>query len=126
VSFLELNKNQRCSWHTHQTKFNTFYCLRGVFYVKNDFGTTEIAEGQIFTTIPGEWHEFQTHEHGALVIEVMYVEYNSEDIQREELGGPLWPEEIEHAQSTPDGDREVSFEDIQKSMGLELLQSDEL
>lgn len=93
ISLLELEPNQRCSWHDHQTKFNRFYVISGVLYIKLEDGTTEVKPGQIFTTVPGEMHEFQTHELPALVIEVMYVKYDDADIRRESIGGKLEDED---------------------------------
>jgi mannose-6-phosphate isomerase-like protein (cupin superfamily) len=89
VSILDLNPQQRCSWHYHKTKFNQFYVLRGELFIKTDWGIEKIGEGQIFTVKPGEWHEFQTHEQPCLAQEIMFVQYNSEDIERKTLGGPL-------------------------------------
>lgn len=89
VSILELEANQRCSWHSHRTKFNQFYVIKGLLYIKLEDGVTEVKPGQIFTTSPGEMHEFQTHELPALIQEIMYVRYDPEDIDREQIGGRL-------------------------------------
>jgi quercetin dioxygenase-like cupin family protein len=66
-----------------------FFVLTGTLFLKTEWGTAEVQPGEIFTTKPGEWHEFQTHEKGCTLVEVMYVVYNPEDIEREKLGGPL-------------------------------------
>jgi mannose-6-phosphate isomerase-like protein (cupin superfamily) len=89
VSILDLNPNQRCSFHRHQQKYNLFFVIRGELFIKTTWGIEKIDQGQVFTTRPGEWHEFQTHTLPALVMEVMYVQYDPEDIQRDKLGGPL-------------------------------------
>jgi mannose-6-phosphate isomerase-like protein (cupin superfamily) len=89
VSVLDLSPFQRCSWHSHKTKFNDFYVIRGELFIKTDWGTARVGEGQTFTTRPGEWHEFQTHKTPCLVLETMYVLYNPEDIERKTIGGPL-------------------------------------
>ena len=89
VSILYLQPNQRCSWHTHKTKFNLFFVIDGQINIKHEWGVAHISKGQIFTTRPEEWHEFQTMDVPAVVMEVMYVQYDPEDIQRERLGGPL-------------------------------------
>jgi len=89
VSILKLQPQQRCSWHRHQAKFNLFYVIGGTLYIKTDWGVSEVRQGEIFTTKPGEWHEFQTHDDDALIIEVMYVQYEAGDIERDKLGGPL-------------------------------------
>jgi len=89
VSVLELKSYRRCSWHKHQTKFNQFFVLDGTLFIKVKDGIARIEKGQIFTTRPGEMHEFQTGAEGALVQEIMYVKYDPEDIERETLGGPI-------------------------------------
>ena len=89
VSILDLQPYQRCSWHSHRTKYNQFYVLRGELYIKTEWGVESVKEGQIFTVKPGEKHEFRTHAEQCLVQEIMYVTYDPEDIQRETLGGPL-------------------------------------
>lgn len=93
VSLLYLKPSQRCSWHRHATKSNQFFVIEGVVWIMTEWGEAEIAKGQIFTTAPGEWHEFQTREDSAILQEVMYVQYNAEDIERKKLGGPLEGEE---------------------------------
>ena len=89
TSVLHLEPWKRCSWHRHQAKYNLFYVLSGKLIIKLEGGKANVLPGQIFTTRPGEWHEFQTNGEGAVIIEVMYVEYDSADIEREELGGDL-------------------------------------
>jgi len=89
VSVLDLNAKRRCSWHCHQAKYNLFFVLEGMLFIKTDDGIAKVKQGQVFTTKPGEWHEFQTHELPAKIIEVMYVQYEPGDIEREKLGGPL-------------------------------------
>ena len=89
VSYLDLQPNQRCSWHRHDTKSNLFFVIEGVLHVKTEWGTANVAEGEIFTTRPGDWHEFQTGDSGCRVIEVMFVKYDPEDIEREKVGGPI-------------------------------------
>lgn len=89
VSILNLKPKQRCSWHRHQTKFNQFYVISGTLYIKTEWGIAEVKEGNIFTTRPGEWHEFRTGEKPALIQEIMYVKYDPEDIERAKLGGPI-------------------------------------
>jgi len=84
-----LNPAQRCSWHTHRTKYNLFFVVKGQIEIKHEWGCTHVGTGQIFTTNPGELHEFRTMADGAIVIEIMYVKYDHADIQREKLGGPI-------------------------------------
>lgn len=89
VSVLRLNPNQRCSWHKHQAKYNLFFVLEGEIFIRTDWGISKVRKDGIFTTRPGEYHEFQTHEKSALIIETMYVQYEPDDIQRDRVGGPL-------------------------------------
>lgn len=89
VSILHLKPNRRCSWHTHQSKFNQFFVIGGKIRIKTEWGTSTVTKGQIFTTKPGEWHEFQTTDNPALIQEIMYVQYSADDIQRKKLGGIL-------------------------------------
>ncbi len=89
VSVLYLKPNQRCSWHSHQAKFNLFYVLKGELIIKLKDGDSQVLPGQIFTTSPGEQHEFQTRDLDTICIEIMYVQYDSQDILRETIGGAL-------------------------------------
>lgn len=89
VSYLDLRSWQRCSWHRHQAKYNLFFVVEGEIWIKTTDGISHVRKNEIFTTRPGEWHEFQTHEHPARIIEVMYVKYAAEDIERTEIGGAL-------------------------------------
>ncbi|MHC4748381.1 MAG: cupin domain-containing protein [Planctomycetota bacterium] len=95
VSVLYLKPWQRCSWHRHLQKYNLFYVLKGKLVLKLEDGESEVLPGQIFTTVPGEYHEFQTRDLDTVIIEVMYVQYDANDIQRDLLGGPIQrPEKI--------------------------------
>jgi len=89
VSILHLLPNQRCSWHRHQCKWNQFYVIKGEVFIKTEWGVAIIERGQIFTTAPMEFHEFQTGEKSAILLEIMYVKYDPNDIDREILGGPV-------------------------------------
>ena len=89
MSLLYLNPKQRCSWHKHKSKFNQFFVVTGDINIKHEWGITHVAQGQCFTTKPGELHEFQSTHVPATIIEVMFVQYDDADIQREKLGGPI-------------------------------------
>lgn len=95
VSMLHLNGGQRCSWHRHRAKWNQFYVIDGELeVVVEELGqrqTAKITRGQIFTTNPGQWHEFRTPSGPAVVQEIMYVRYEAGDIEREQVGGLLRP-----------------------------------
>jgi quercetin dioxygenase-like cupin family protein len=89
VSVLQLNAGQRCSWHRHRSKWNQFYVIEGSLTIKTEDGETKVNQGQVFTTNPLQWHEFQTPDSQALVQEIMYVKYECEDIERRIKGGSL-------------------------------------
>jgi len=90
VSILYLQPNERCSWHKHMAKYNQFFVIEGEIFIKTETGIARVGKNQIFTTKPGEYHEFQTHELPATIQEIMFVRYDSEDIQRVTTGGPLY------------------------------------
>lgn len=89
VSILYLKPLQRCSWHVHKTKANQFFVIKGEVVIKTEHGHATVKQDQIFTTRPGEWHEFQTRTEPAILQEIMYVKYDPEDIERKSIGGPL-------------------------------------
>lgn len=96
ISFLELEPNRRCSWHSHSTKYNLFFVVEGEVGVKVEYdvdggkresGVTILKRHEFFTVRPEEWHEFQTYSQPAKLIEVMYVQYEDGDIIRKNIGG---------------------------------------
>jgi len=89
VSVLELREGERCSWHRHRAKWNQFYVIRGRMEVLTQEGRQVVDRGQIFTTNPGQWHEFQTPYGPVTVQEIMYVRYDPEDIERQTAGGKI-------------------------------------
>lgn len=89
VSILDLDANQRCSWHYHQYKWNQFYVIFGCIEIATEDGVSKVDKGHVFTTNPMQKHEFRTPYGKALVQEVMYVRYDCEDIIRESRGGPI-------------------------------------
>lgn len=90
VTILFLKPKQRCSWHSHTASFNKFTCISGVVGIKTDKGyETKLYPKQEFTVEPGVKHEFRTYKDGAVVEEIAYVVYDENDIQREQLGGPM-------------------------------------
>lgn len=93
VSYLCLHPKQRCSWHKHQTKFNLFFVIDGELFIKTEYDVARVGRYQFFTTRPGELHEFQTQEKPTKIIEVMFVQYDAEDIERLKLGGSLKEDE---------------------------------
>ena len=90
VTILYLNPWQRCSWHSHKQTWNKFTVITGEIGVKTEKGhTTHLSKKQTFTVEPGIKHEFQTYYEPAIVEEIAYVEFNDNDIDREQTGGPL-------------------------------------
>ena len=88
VTTLELEPDQRCSWHYHKESYNQFFVITGCLGVTTDKGyTTKLFPGQAFTVEPGVKHEFSTFGSPTTIVEVAYVEYTEHDIHRERLGG---------------------------------------
>lgn len=88
TNLLMLKLGFRCSWHSHQTKWNLFVVLKGRVGIKTVDGETVLGPGEEFTVAPGEMHEFRVYEN-SMMIEEMYVEYDDEDIDREVKGSSL-------------------------------------
>ncbi|MHC4397763.1 MAG: hypothetical protein ACYS1A_19130, partial [Planctomycetota bacterium] len=42
VSVLYLEPQQRCSWHRHVSKFNTFFVVEGELYIKLQDGESKL------------------------------------------------------------------------------------
>ena len=101
ISFLELEPNRRCSWHSHNSKYNLFFVVEGEVGIKLEYNVDNGSEADVtvlgphefFTVSPGEWHEFQTYDKPAKLMEVMYVKYDENDIERRNIGGSLNTEE---------------------------------
>jgi len=96
TAILFLKKGTRCSYHYHQAKYNLFVVLEGKIGIRTQYGEVVLTRGQEFTTAPGEeWkHEFRVYEK-AVVLEEMFVQYNSEDIIRFGVGGLLNDRDME-------------------------------
>ena len=92
VSYLKILKGYKCSWHSHQTKFNLFVVVRGSLkLVIEELGSIRsviLQEGESFTIRPGQKHEFVAHE-DCECMEEMYVEYDEGDINRESVGSKI-------------------------------------
>ena len=91
VTYLDLLPGKRCSWHSHKTAFNLFFVVEGKLGVKTGREhTTILKPGQTpFVTQPGLEHEFITYNEPTKVIEVAYVQYDENDIDRVTLGGDI-------------------------------------
>jgi mannose-6-phosphate isomerase-like protein (cupin superfamily) len=92
---LSIRPGMRCSVHAHQRKWNAFVVLSGRLFidvVKNDYpltDTTELAQGDMTTVRPGEFHSFRTGDEACEAIEFYYPEALSEDIVRRDHGGSV-------------------------------------
>lgn len=88
TNILKLKADFRCSWHSHKTKWNLFAVISGSVGIKTIDGETILGPGESFTVAPGEMHEFRVHE-DSVMVEEMYVEYDDDDIDRENVGGKM-------------------------------------
>ena len=99
VDLLHLLPYSRCSWHHHITKANLFVCVSGTVFIRvEELGVkhdVELREGVSFTVYPGQKHEFYTKHDPATVIEIMSVQYDAEDIVRENEGGRMKKHDVE-------------------------------
>lgn len=91
VTILRLVGGKRCSYHLHKTAYNLFYVVEGQLTVVTERGySTLVQEGDVpFVVEPGILHEFQTEEGNVVLLEIAYVQYEPEDIQREKAGGDI-------------------------------------
>jgi len=92
TSILQLKEGYECSWHSHREKYNLFVVVSGhVDIITEQFdgpALVSLTSGECFTVKPGLKHKFQVIQAG-LMVEEMYVLYNEDDIQRENLGGRI-------------------------------------
>jgi len=89
VCYLSLNPHQRCSYHSHDSKSNFFFVIEGKLIVKTQWGGVALGPNEFFTVHPPDLHEFQTGETPTKIIEIAFVKLNPEDINRENVGGPI-------------------------------------
>lgn len=94
TNVLMLKAGRRCSWHSHQTKWNLFVVLSGLVGIVTFKGEVLLHAGEEMRVPPGEMHEFRVYKDGAMV-EIMYVEYDDDDIERESLGSLLTAKQLE-------------------------------
>ncbi len=97
---LDIKPWHACSIHTHQFKHNAFYVLSGTLYVDVWADHTghayhhKLVPGighalAHLTVQPGVRHRFRTGMDDTVALEMYYTEPLSEDIQRENEGGPI-------------------------------------
>lgn len=92
--WMEILPMHRCSWHVHRQKWNSFVVISGrlLIDVRKKYGlvdTTALDPGEFSTVAPGEWHRFRTDAQPCVAIEQYYLPGLSEDIEREDTGGPV-------------------------------------
>jgi len=85
VNVLRVKKGGTCSYHNHTSKHNIFYVLSGKLSIRTEHGDTIIEPNQVFTVYAGTKHKFVGLE-DTTAIEVMFVQYDSNDIQRDDVG----------------------------------------
>ena len=92
-----VNTGYRCSKHMHEHKWNAFYVESGVLEVhvfKSDYDLEDITtlrHGDFMTVRPGEYHYFVGRtplDCITVAFEMYYPEELSEDIVRDNAGGP--------------------------------------
>lgn len=107
VHHIHIEALKRCSWHSHQFRWNAFMVLKGTLYIEVDkssnnangyalVDTTELKPGDITTVPPGEVHRFVS---GGLPVEAIEIYYPAcgldgipqgliaNDIARKDVGG---------------------------------------
>jgi len=85
VNILRVKKGGTCSYHSHKAKHNVFYVISGQLKIKTDKGDSVLSQGHSFTVFAGTKHQFQALEE-TICIEVMFVKYSHDDIDRESVG----------------------------------------
>lgn len=88
TNILHLKEGYCCSWHYHKTKWNLFVVLSGLVGIKTEIGEVFLHAGEEMKIAPGAMHEFRVYENG-IMIEIMYVEYDDDDIERKTIGCSL-------------------------------------
>jgi len=63
--------------------------LEGSLTVTTQWGEVTLGENEFFTVHPPDKHEFSTGSEPTKIIEVAFVKLNPEDINRDNIGGPI-------------------------------------
>lgn len=91
---ITIQKNTRCSKHKHEHKHNIFFVESGKILVKewkneyNLIDETILQNGEMCSIKPGNFHEFHGLEN-SIVYEIYYIELDSDDIIRENVGSKI-------------------------------------
>lgn len=75
-----------CSWHFHQTKYNIFHVISGRLMITTEDDEVILNPGDTSKPIPPGMNHCFFGVEDTVAIEVMYVEYNNDDIQRIRIG----------------------------------------
>ena len=81
VNLLKVKKGGTCSYHSHVSKHNVFYVVMGQLRINTEYGDSIIKADQVFTVFAGTRHKFIAEE-DTVAVEVMFVRYDSSDIER--------------------------------------------
>jgi len=85
VNFLNLVKGGVCSYHHHNHNHNLFYLISGKVIIRTIYGETELSPGNSIRVCAPSKHQFEVLEN-SLLIEIVFVQYNPDDIIRETQG----------------------------------------
>jgi quercetin dioxygenase-like cupin family protein len=91
INRIVINKDSECSKHYHENKYNIFYVESGKILIKewkqeyDLVDETILVAGDICSVKPKNYHKFIGLEN-SVVYEIYYVELNSEDIIRADVG----------------------------------------
>lgn len=90
----------RCSMHMHRHKVNTFYVVSGELFIdtqldrvftKDSVEHHKMLPDSFYTILPGVKHQFRTQGLECVALEMYFCEPLSEDIVRDNEGGPVTP-----------------------------------
>ncbi len=93
INRITCTKDSYCSKHKHASKYNMFFVENGSIEIsvwKNDYDLvdkTVLKKHQNCIVPPGEYHIFRCLEEGTIAFEIYWVEIDSNDIKRENVGG---------------------------------------
>ena len=91
---LEIKPGYQCSLHKHNRKWNSFTVISGQLFIdtvkpSKTVDTTTLGPGDSTTVPPGEYHRFRTGGQPCIATEEYYPDTLSEDIDRNDEGGPV-------------------------------------
>lgn len=110
VHRLDVLAEHHCSWHIHAHKANAFFVFSGTLIIerRKSYGLVDrtVLKTGDFTVVPaGEPHRFVTESEPAKALEIYWPMPLSDDIVREDNGGPNEPPTSNTATALPLGKR---------------------